>query len=355
MRARLRWTEEVWNRSVDQACLASWAVDECRKNPKASTWQCWTCLLTNLFQDLFALFDWCAKSYHRLHTYPEGHRCHVVEHDWWISGRDTLNCEVGMFCFGCFMLGLFLFDLPSSGRLQHLRDYSQDLDSVLLTKPTRLVPDMLAMVQDHVIKPVAKGAGLTSLGAADPTEVEDAEDIVWANVWTTMFKPNTLWPQPWNHSLHQEALRTAEYGVACANLAHDYKEAVNFNLRRSKEWVEQIYVSPKSKKTHSLQVDGSRHVAQAFWLITLCIMFFCLDGVTLSLSHSFKGYPVKSMLWKHTKDCGRIICLMMCLSIYPKRGLLIGMYVFMNSFTSSLIHQSFIHLFIYSLAWLFSK
>ncbi|CAK9073575.1 unnamed protein product [Durusdinium trenchii] len=37
MRARLRWTEEVWNRSVDQACLASWAVDECRKNPKAST------------------------------------------------------------------------------------------------------------------------------------------------------------------------------------------------------------------------------------------------------------------------------------------------------------------------------
>lgn len=101
-----------------------------------------------------------------------------------------------MFCFGCFMLGLFLFDLPGSGRLQHLRDYSQDLDSVLLTKPTRLVPDMLAMVQDHVIKPVAKGAGLTSLGADDPTEVEDAEDIVWANVWTTMFKPNTLWPQP---------------------------------------------------------------------------------------------------------------------------------------------------------------
>lgn len=32
----------------------------------------------------------------------------------------------------------------------------------------------------------------------------------------------------------EENLRNAEYGVVCANLSHDYREAVSYNLRKNK-------------------------------------------------------------------------------------------------------------------------
>lgn len=34
LRARLRWGEEVWQRSVDSACLVTWAIAEASKDPK---------------------------------------------------------------------------------------------------------------------------------------------------------------------------------------------------------------------------------------------------------------------------------------------------------------------------------
>ncbi|CAK8997702.1 unnamed protein product, partial [Durusdinium trenchii] len=34
MRTRLRWSEEVWGRSVEMACLTVWAVNEAAKNPR---------------------------------------------------------------------------------------------------------------------------------------------------------------------------------------------------------------------------------------------------------------------------------------------------------------------------------
>lgn len=39
MRSRLRWSEDVWARNVDMACLCVWAITETRKNPK-ETWLC---------------------------------------------------------------------------------------------------------------------------------------------------------------------------------------------------------------------------------------------------------------------------------------------------------------------------
>lgn len=36
----------------------------------------------------------------------------------------------------------------------------------------------------------------------------------------------------------KENLRIAEYGVVIANLSHDYREAVSYNLRKHKAWIE---------------------------------------------------------------------------------------------------------------------
>lgn len=78
------------------------------------------------------------------------------------------------------------------------------------------------------------------------------------------YSSNTL---GFDGSRYQEALLTAEYGVVCANLSHDYKEAVSYNLRKNKADVieqETVFIQYTVHVTVcSWQVDSSRHVAQA--------------------------------------------------------------------------------------------
>lgn len=57
-----------------------------------------------------------------------------------------------------------------------LRDYSQDLDAILLAKPAKLTPEMTSMWQDHVgrhlINPSGKAPTMDEISAA----VDEAED-----------------------------------------------------------------------------------------------------------------------------------------------------------------------------------
>ena len=49
-----------------------------------------------------------------------------------------------------------------------LRDYSQDLDAMLISKPARLTPEMLSLYQDHVAKPLMKNVTADgNMGAQD--------------------------------------------------------------------------------------------------------------------------------------------------------------------------------------------
>eukprot|EP00435_Cladocopium_sp_Y103_P042610 s1532_g11.t2 len=73
------------------------------------------------------------------------------------------------------------------------QDYMQDLDALVTSKPNNLKVEMLSMFQDHIQKGIQKAVGGSS-GQDVSADVEDAEDC----------------------------------------LAHDYKEAVSYNLKRNK-------------------------------------------------------------------------------------------------------------------------
>ena len=53
-----------------------------------------------------------------------------------------------------------------------LRDYTQDLEALLISKPARLNPEMLSMYQDHVMK---KHAAVATSHAPGP-DIDEAED-----------------------------------------------------------------------------------------------------------------------------------------------------------------------------------
>lgn len=54
LRARLRWSDEVWNRGVDQACITTWVISESTKDPNASMLQNYVgCLWDSCFELLF--------------------------------------------------------------------------------------------------------------------------------------------------------------------------------------------------------------------------------------------------------------------------------------------------------------
>ena len=57
-----------------------------------------------------------------------------------------------------------------------LRDYSQDLDAILLAKPARLTVEMLSMYQDHIAKVISKN--ITDHDHDVAIDVEDAQDVV---------------------------------------------------------------------------------------------------------------------------------------------------------------------------------
>ena len=51
------------------------------------------------------------------------------------------------------------------------RDYSQDLEAILLSKPQRLTAESFTMVQDYIMKPLAKTA--SNISAETDTNIED--------------------------------------------------------------------------------------------------------------------------------------------------------------------------------------
>lgn len=57
------------------------------------------------------------------------------------------------------------------------RDYSQDLDALLIGKPAKFAAEMLMMYQDYISKPLmqSNGAGPTSMESS--AEVDEAEDM----------------------------------------------------------------------------------------------------------------------------------------------------------------------------------
>lgn len=58
--------------------------------------------------------------------------------------------------------------------VHRMRDYSQDLDALLIAKPPRLTVDHLAMYQDYIGKPLHKMTGEKDK-LVDSTEVDEAE------------------------------------------------------------------------------------------------------------------------------------------------------------------------------------
>lgn len=126
----------------------------------------------------------------------------------------------------------------------HPRDYSQDLDALLISKPSRFSCDMLSIYQDHVSKPIMKS--VTGDSAATAADVDEAEDFFM--VYQKRLKNQKLCSILPKKSKHQisigviqpyynpgkENLKQAEYAVVCTNLSHDFKETVSFNLRRNK-------------------------------------------------------------------------------------------------------------------------
>lgn len=113
--------------------------------------------------------------------------------------------------------------------LGRLRDYPQDLDAILMAKPPTMTIHSCAMWQDHMGRSIVKGSAQSSALADSNCDVEEAQDAGFPSFLLVTFVCG------W-----QEQLSQAEYNVVCAALTHDYKEAVNFNLRsnQTNTWLE---------------------------------------------------------------------------------------------------------------------
>ena len=57
-----------------------------------------------------------------------------------------------------------------------LRDYSQDLDALLIAKPRSFAAEMTAMYQDFVCRPLMQTPGSKDM-ADESTAVDEAENI----------------------------------------------------------------------------------------------------------------------------------------------------------------------------------
>ena len=74
----------------------------------------------------------------------------------------------------------------------HARDYSQDLDAILMSKPASLQVEQISMWQDHVGNVLAKSSAVLtgSGGTGECVEVEEAEDT-WSFDYKRMFQNST--------------------------------------------------------------------------------------------------------------------------------------------------------------------
>lgn len=67
-----------------------------------------------------------------------------------------------------------------------LRDYTQDLDALLIAKPARFAVEMTQMYQDYVSKPLMQTTSRDNMD--DSTAVDDAEDHDWTSTSLFVFQ-----------------------------------------------------------------------------------------------------------------------------------------------------------------------
>ena len=163
-----------------------------------------------------------------------------------------------------------------------------------LTQSWWRTPEMTAMWQDHVGRVLLKPGRQQhhcrrhKLGSGCSTGRNfqrkhsiwsgSCNDVKQVSPGMPSYSSNTL---GFDGSRYQEALLTAEYGVVCANLSHDYKEAVSYNLRKNKADVieqETVFIQYTVHVTVcSWQVDSSRPCRPSHWVCQLYQPFwFCV-------------------------------------------------------------------------------
>lgn len=66
--------------------------------------------------------------------------------------------------------------------MAHPRDYSQDLEALLLAKPQAIKAEMTAVWQDHVGRAIAQGDVGGASSKEESVDVDEAEDISFKNM-----------------------------------------------------------------------------------------------------------------------------------------------------------------------------
>ena len=155
--------------------------------------------------------------------------------------RWIVSCGFGISC--CLFVGQKVRKVFLGLCQPKLRDYSQDLDAILLAKSAKLTPEMTSMWQDHVGRHLINPSGKAQTSEDTSAAVDEAEDNSFKKLRLLVCFES--WKRPvvvigvCKFYTLKENLRVAEYGVVIANVSHDYREAVSYNLRRHKAWIEQ--------------------------------------------------------------------------------------------------------------------
>ena len=108
----------------------------------------------------------------------------------------------------------------------------------LLRNLRSFTAEMTAMWQDHVGRALLRPTANTGVNDDSSMAVDEAEEFgLWCHFSLKFFVFKYFHDTKFTVSLIsfvEENLKIAEYGVVCANLSHDYKEAVGYNLRKNK-------------------------------------------------------------------------------------------------------------------------
>ena len=134
MRARLRWTEEQWSNNVSHCAIFQWVVNQCNGDSSVTP---------EMIDSMTSAF---------------------------LNGFLRKNMFFFTKCF-CWVFLLCQIVRDHSNRL---RDYSQDLDAILLAKPQRFTPEMTAMWQDHVGRAILRPQG--SMKEDESEALDQAQD-----------------------------------------------------------------------------------------------------------------------------------------------------------------------------------
>ena len=154
----LRYSEDQWVKSVDQARVFVWLLQQCRLNSQDLCSHLLLSRLQKVFDSSHFSMDFSAQvTPDMIARMEKGFLNGLWTHS---CGSITIACDVVLSCAGPILL----------------RDYTQDLEAHVAAKSEKLVPEQLAMYQDHVAKHHASAAVL-----GESIDLEDAQD--WASGW----------------------------------------------------------------------------------------------------------------------------------------------------------------------------